>query len=224
MKHQVLFAVVLLSAAGIARGAVEKTKKPEASTKSEATPEARLIEGYSWREIGPFRGGRVTAVTGVVGQPQVFYMGATGGGVFKTTNGGVSWTPTTDGQVKTGSVGALAVAASDPNVIYAGMGESCIRGNVSHGGGLWKSTDAGKTWKHVGLRDAHHIPRVRVHPKNPDIVYAAVLGHLHGPSEGRAAVRRLMLRSRCCTACRARLRADLMFATGSFRIQKGAEF
>ena len=123
--------------------ASEKAKDAPAAAKS-AFADA-LFEGLGWRSIGPFRGGRVTAVAGVPGQPLVYYMGATGGGVWKTTNGGIEWAPITDGQVKTGSVGAIAVAPSDPNVVYVGMGESCIRGNVSHGDGVYRSTDAGKT-------------------------------------------------------------------------------
>src|SRR5207344_1001448 len=105
---------------------------------------------------------------GVPSQPFTFYFGATGGGVFKTTDGGINWTPITDGQIATGSVGAIAVADSDPNVIYVGMGESCIRGNVSHGDGVYKSTDAGKTWKNVGLKETRQIGSVRVHPANPE--------------------------------------------------------
>jgi photosystem II stability/assembly factor-like uncharacterized protein len=189
VKHSIHCALVLMSLAGVVRGAAEKTKKPEPGAKAEPTPEAKLIEGYSWREIGPFRGGRVTAVAGVAGQPQVYYMGATGGGVFKTTNGGTSWTPVTDGQVKTGSVGALAVAPSDPNVVYAGMGESCIRGNVSHGDGVYRSSDAGNTWTHVGLRETMQIGRIRVHPRDPDLVYVAALGHTWGPNPERGLFR-----------------------------------
>ena len=142
-----------------------------------------------FRQIGPFRGGRVVAVAGVPSQPFVYYFGGVGGGVFKTTDGGAHWDPITDGQVKTGSVGAIAVADSDPNIIYAGMGEGCIRGNASHGDGVYKSTDAGRTWKHMGLASTQQIGRVRVHPKNPDIVYVAALGHMSGPNEDRGVFR-----------------------------------
>ena len=142
-----------------------------------------------YRQIGPFRGGRVTAVAGVASQPYVYYFGATGGGVWKTTDGGVNWEPISDAYFKTGSVGAIGVADSDPNVIYVGMGESPLRGNVSHGDGVYKSTDAGKTWKHVGLGDTRHIGRVRVHPKNPDLVYVAALGHAFGANEQRGIFR-----------------------------------
>ncbi|HEV8486949.1 MAG TPA: glycosyl hydrolase, partial [Blastocatellia bacterium] len=148
-----------------------------------------LLKGLKWRQIGPYRGGRVTAVAGVTSQPNVYYFGATGGGVWKTTDGGVNWLPVSDSFFKTGSVGAIGVAQSDPNVIYVGMGELPIRGNVSHGDGVYKSTDAGKTWKHVGLEDTRQIGRVRVHPLNPDIVYVAALGHVWGPNQQRGIFR-----------------------------------
>src|SRR5215831_15765396 len=125
-----------------------------------------LLSTLRYRQIGPFRGGRVVAVTGVPSQPNVYYFGAVGGGVFKTTDSGNSWIPVSDGQFRTGSVGAIAVADSDPNVVYAGMGESCVRGNATHGDGVYKSADAGKTWKNVGLQDSYHIGAVRIHPKN----------------------------------------------------------
>ena len=110
-----------------------------------------------WRQIGPFRGGRVLPVTGVTTQPQVYNFGATGGGVFKTTDGGATWIPVSDGQFANGDVGAIAVAESDANVIYVGMGEACIRGNASPGDGVYKSIDAGKTWKNVGLKETQQI-------------------------------------------------------------------
>jgi len=147
------------------------------------------LKGLQWRSIGPYRGGRVTAVAGVTSQPYVYYFGATGGGVWKTTDGGSNWEPISDGYFGTGSVGAIGVSESDPNVIYVGMGESPIRGNVSHGDGVYKSTDAGKTWKRVGLEDTRHIGRVRVHPRNPDIAYVAALGHIFGPNEQRGVFR-----------------------------------
>jgi photosystem II stability/assembly factor-like uncharacterized protein len=148
-----------------------------------------LFKALRWRNIGPFRGGRVTAVAGVPGRSMVYYMGATGGGVWKTDDGGLTWSPITDGFVKTGSVGSIAVAPSDPNVIYAGMGEADLRSNFSHGDGVYKSLDAGKTWKHVGLSDSRQIGRVAVHPQNPDIAFVAALGHPFGPNQERGLFR-----------------------------------
>jgi len=129
------------------------------------------------------------AVAGVISQPNVYYFGATGGGVWKTTDSGVTWAPVSDGFFKTGSVGAIAVADSDPNIVYVGMGEPCVRGNASNGDGVYKSVDGGKTWKNLGLQDTYHIGAVRVHPKNPDIVYVAAMGHLWGPNEQRGVFR-----------------------------------
>jgi Sortilin, neurotensin receptor 3, len=149
----------------------------------------RQLAGLQWRNIGPFRGGRVTAATGVVGQRNVYYFGGTGGGIWKSTNSGVAWTNISDGQLATGSVGAIAVAPSDPNVLYAGMGEGCIRGNLSEGDGVYKSLDAGRTWKNVGLRDSRQIGRVRVHPRDPDLVYVAALGHTFGVNHERGVFR-----------------------------------
>ncbi|HEX8141552.1 MAG TPA: hypothetical protein VF553_03090 [Pyrinomonadaceae bacterium] len=148
-----------------------------------------LFKSLAWRLIGPYRGGRVTAVAGVSSQPFVYYFGATGGGVWKTTDAGANWTNISDGSFGTGSVGGIGICESDPNVIYVGMGESPIRGNVSHGDGVYKSTDAGKTWKRVGLEDTRQIGRVRVHPRNPDIVYVAALGHAFGPNSQRGIFR-----------------------------------
>ena len=147
-----------------------------------------LYKALKYRCIGPFRGGRSAAVTGVPGDPMTYYFGGTGGGVWKTTDGGQTWNNISDGFFG-GSIGAVAVSEWDPNVIYVGGGEKTVRGNVSQGYGMWKSTDAGKTWKSIGLKDSRRIPRVRIHPKNPDLVYAAVLGHLFGPNEQRGIYR-----------------------------------
>src|SRR6266481_1324073 len=137
------------------------------------TLDENALKGMKWRQVGPFRGGRALAVTGVAGDPLTYYFGSVAGGVWKTTNGGNTWTPMTD---KTGimSVGAIAVAPSDPNVVYVGTGESCIRGNISYGDGMYKSVDGGKTWTHIGLEDSQHIARIAVHPNNPHILFAAL--------------------------------------------------
>jgi len=142
-----------------------------------------------WREVGPHRGGRVVAVAGHPTEPATFYFGACAGGIWKTTDGGTYWENISDGFFKTAAVGALAVSASDPNVIYAGMGETAIRGNVSHGDGVYKSTDGGQTWKNVGLQETQAIGRVRIHPTNPDLVYVAALGHVWGPNKERGVYR-----------------------------------
>ena len=137
-----------------------------------------------YRLIGPFRGGRSAAVTGVSGKPNLFYFGATGGGVWRTQNGGREWENISDGFFG-GSIGSIEIAPSDHNVIYVGGGEKTLRGNVSSGYGIWKSVDAGKTWVHSGLEKSRHIPRLRIHPKNPDIAYAAVLGNIYKPTPER---------------------------------------
>ncbi|MFK7969623.1 MAG: WD40/YVTN/BNR-like repeat-containing protein, partial [Bacteroidia bacterium] len=147
-----------------------------------------MLDGLKFRNIGPFRGGRSAAVTGVPGQPNLFYMGAAGGGVWRTKDAGQRWENISDGFFG-GSIGAVAVSEWDPNVIYVGGGEVTVRGNVSYGYGMWKSVDAGASWTHAGLPKSKHIPRVRIHPKNPDLVYAAVLGDLFADSEERGVYR-----------------------------------
>ena len=148
-----------------------------------------LLETMRFRCIGPTRGGRVVAVAGHPTRPGVFYFGAVAGGVWKTEDAGTTWVNVSDGQMTTGSVGAIAVSESDPNVIFAGMGESCIRLDVSHGDGVYRSGDGGATWTHCGLADTRHIGEVRIHPKNPDLVYVAALGHAFGQNEERGLFR-----------------------------------
>ncbi len=160
---------------------------PEKPAETLPVDTARL-RSLNWRNIGPFRGGRSAAVTGVPDNPNLYYFGSTGGGVWRTEDGGRSWENISDGYFG-GSIGAVEVAPSDPNVLYVGGGEKTVRGNVSYGTGLWKSEDAGRSWKSLGLNNSRHIPRIRVHPKNHDIVYAAVLGDLFKSSEERGLYR-----------------------------------
>ncbi|HEU5403451.1 MAG TPA: glycosyl hydrolase, partial [Terriglobales bacterium] len=165
---------------------------PEAGKVAPAQPETpkSVFEGMKYRLVGPFRGGRAVAVAGVPGEPNVFYFGSTAGGMWKSTDAGLNWKPLWDKFPEASeSVGAIAVAPSDPNTIYVGTGEACIRGNVVIGNGVYKSTDAGKTWKYSGLRDTESIGRMIVNPTNPDIVYVAALGHPFGPNATRGVFR-----------------------------------
>lgn len=179
-----LSAVLFLTLTSLVITQLIRAQAPQSQTTQDP------LKPLQWRSIGPYRGGRADAVTGVASQPMVFYYGATGGGVWKTTDGGINWEVVSDGSVfGTGSVGAIALSDSDPNTIYVGMGEPAIRGNTSHGDGVYKSTDAGKTWKRIGLEDSRQISRIRVHPKNPDIVFVAAQGHVWGPNEERGVFR-----------------------------------
>lgn len=144
-----------------------------------------LFSQLKWRNLGPQRAGRSIACAGSVAQPLVYYSGATGGGLWKTTDGGFTWNPVTDGQLHSSSVGAVAVAPSNPNIVYIGMGEKELRGNIMQGDGVYKSTNAGKTWTHIGLADTQIVSRIRVDPTNPDIVYVAALGHPSAPNAER---------------------------------------
>ena len=185
-----LFILPIVLLLGSLSGSVDAQRRQQTTESTSATGQTDALKALQWRQVGPFRGGRSTAVTGVATQPMVFYFGGTGGGVWKTIDGGINWQAVSDGSVfGTGSVGAIGLSDSDPNVIYAGMGESPICGNVSHGDGVYKSTDGGKTWKHTGLEDTRQISRIRVHPKNPDIVYVAAQGHVWGPNQQRGVFR-----------------------------------
>jgi photosystem II stability/assembly factor-like uncharacterized protein len=148
-----------------------------------------LYAGLSWRQIGPFRGGRLAAVTGVPSSPETYYIGAALGGVWKTTDGGNRWTPIFDHAGPLASIGAIAVSASNPDVIYVGTGESAPREDASFGDGIWKSTDGGSTWTHAGLEDSRHIARIIIDPHNPDVVLVAAQGHIYGPNEERGVFR-----------------------------------
>lgn len=147
-----------------------------------------LLDSLEWRLLGPFRGGRCAAVCGVIGDRDTCWFGSTGGGVWKTTDAGRSWQNQSDGTFG-GSIGAVAVAPSDPRIVYVGTGEKTWRGNVSSGDGMWKSTDAGATWTFCGLPDSRHISRIRIHPQDPDLVWAAVMGHVSGPNDERGVFR-----------------------------------
>lgn len=163
-----------------------------AATALPAAPAAKPadpISGLAFRSIGPARGGRVTAVAGVRHQPLTYYFGATGGGVWKTTDGGVTWANVSDKAFRTGSVGALAVAESDPAIVFAGMGEAPIRSNASGGDGVYRSLDGGVTWTHLGLTETHHIARIRIHPRDPKTVWVAAQGRQFGPNPERGIYR-----------------------------------
>jgi hypothetical protein len=165
---------------------------PQGVIAQEIEPEVdpSVFSAMEWRSIGPYRGGRSVASTGVPTEPRTYYMGTVGGGIWKTTDAGITWDNVSDGQLATSSVGAIAVAESDPNVVYVGMGEHAIRGVMtSHGDGVYRSTDAGRTWTHVGLDRSRAISRIRVHPSDPDLVYVAVQGAPYGANEERGLYR-----------------------------------
>ncbi len=159
-----------------------------AGAQSDPDPDAPLFNAMQYRAIGPYRGGRSAAVAGIPGKPMLGYFGAAGGGVWKTEDGGATWSNISDGFFG-GSIGAIAVSESDPNIMYVGGGEVTVRGNVSSGNGIWKTVDGGKTWAHMGLDDSKHIPRIRIHPRDPETVFVASLGHLYGPNQQRGVFR-----------------------------------
>jgi len=159
-----------------------------AAAASDGPADAALFKGMQWRGIGPYRGGRALAVTGVSGEPGVFYFGAAAGGVWKTIDSGASWTPLFDNQAMS-SIGAIAVAPSNHDVIYVGSGEGALRGNITFGDGVYKSSDGGKTWTNIGLRDTRQIGALIVDPNNPDIVLVAAIGHAFGPNVERGVFR-----------------------------------
>jgi photosystem II stability/assembly factor-like uncharacterized protein len=177
-------AAVLAFAGGLTLDlGASRTVQPSAA--APAALDAAVLKAYQWRSIGPARAGRSIAATGVKGRPKEAYSGQTGGGLWKTIDGGVTWLPVTDGQIHSSSVGAVAVSETNPDLVWIGMGEQCIRGNIQPGDGVYKSTDAGKTWTHMGFKDSDAISRIRIHPTNPDIVFVADFGKYGAPSDER---------------------------------------
>ena len=160
-----------------------------AQSKPKPPVDPSFYSSYSWRNIGPQRGGRSLSSMGSPGRPNEYYFGATGGGLWKTVDGGNNWFPVTDGQISSSSIGAVAVAETNPDVVYIGGGETQLRGSITQGDGVYKTTDGGKTWRHLGLKETQAISRIRVHPTNPNIVYVAALGHVYGDNEQRGVFR-----------------------------------
>lgn len=181
-----ILVIFLWSSVGFAQRKGKIKSNLDIAERNETASLDHTLNALKWRNIGPFRGGRSVASSGVVGDPLTYYMGTTGGGLWKTEDAGVNWNNISDGFFKTASVGAVAVAESDPNILYVGMGEHAPRGVMtSYGNGVYKSTDAGKTWTNVGLDKTRHISMIRIHPDNPDVVYVAAQGALHGASPER---------------------------------------
>jgi photosystem II stability/assembly factor-like uncharacterized protein len=187
MQH--VLSLVLVSSLALGSAASSILYASSSSSSSDITFDADLFSAFAWRNIGPNRGGRSLGCSGSPGRPNEYYFGATGGGLWKTTDGGTTWFPVTDGQVTSSSVGAVAVAETNPDVVYIGMGETQLRGSITQGDGVYKTTDGGKTWRHLGLAETQAVARIRVHPTNPDIVYVAALGHPYGDNEERGVFR-----------------------------------
>jgi photosystem II stability/assembly factor-like uncharacterized protein len=183
---------VLVASTAFAASPTPSASASSSSASAKPVPpgsvDEKLFKGMQWRQIGPFRGGRALAIEGVIGEPNVYYFGSVAGGVWKTTDGGATWLPTFDKQ-DISSIGALGIAQSDHNVIYAGTGEAAVRGNTTYGTGVYKSSDAGRSWKNIGLRDTRNIGALIVDPRNADVVLVAALGHAFGPNQERGIFR-----------------------------------
>src|ERR1700693_165261 len=200
LAHPLILAAFAFASAFAAnptpRGGGPAVPSPTATRAATPSPTAtpagaiseKVFRGMQWRQIGPFRGGRALAIEGIPGEPDTYYFGAVAGGVWKTIDGGANWTPLFDKE-DISSIGAIAVAPSDHNVVYAGTGEAAIRGNTTYGIGVYKSIDAGKTWKNVGLKDTHQIGAVIVDPRNENVAMVAALGHAFGPNRERGIFR-----------------------------------
>ena len=185
-----IYFLLLVFLLGTMHGYSQKKRNKKNKTSENIALTDSLFHGLKWRNIGPFRGGRSVASTGVVKQPMTYYFGSTGGGIFKTVDDGITWKNVSDGFLKTGTVGALAVSESNPNIVVAGMGEHAARGVMtSMGDGVYKSDDAGKSWKHMGLDTSRHISDVVIHPTNPEIIFVSVQGAQYGPSKERGVYR-----------------------------------
>ena len=161
------------------------SRQPQTAATASGAIDPAVLKGYQWRSIGPDRAGRSIASSGVKGRPKEAYSGQTGGGLWKTVDGGETWAPITDGKIHSSSVGAVAVSETNPDVVWIGMGEQCIRGNIQPGDGVYKSTDAGKTWTQMGFNASDAISRIRIHPTNPDVVFVADFGRYGLPSDER---------------------------------------
>jgi photosystem II stability/assembly factor-like uncharacterized protein len=179
------FVTAVITPSAITGARASSRENQATASQAAATSPKDPLSLLSWRSIGPPRGGRSIAVSGVKGRPEEGYFGAVGGGLWKTVDGGENWNPLTDGQIASSSVGAVAVSESNPDIVLIGMGESCIRGNIMPGNGVYKSTDAGKTWAHVGFAESHAISRIRIHPTRPDVIFVASFGKYSAPSDER---------------------------------------